>query len=87
MSEKNLTDVFVETLFTLKNREMPPEIELEARKCLMDEIATILAGAVAQKERLTKHMLRYTRFLIIWHIFCLNGSLYYRLCKNNPYNK
>ena len=56
MSEKNLTDVFVETLFTLKNREMPPEIELEARKCLMDEIATILAGSVAQKEKLTKYL-------------------------------
>lgn len=56
MSEMNLTDVFVETLYTLYTRSMPAEVALEARKCLMDEVATILAGAVVQKEKLSQYL-------------------------------
>ncbi len=41
----NITDTFVETLYTLKCRPLPEEVVLEARKCMMDEIGTMLAGA------------------------------------------
>lgn len=52
----NLTDIFVETLYTLKCRPIPAEIELEARKCLMDEVGTMLAGAELQKEKLNAYL-------------------------------
>ena len=52
----NLTEVFTDTLFTLKNRPLPDEIVLEARKCLMDETGTMLAGAALQKDLLTRYL-------------------------------
>lgn len=60
MSNRNLTDEFVETLYTLHSRPLPPEIELEARKCLMDETSTMLAGAALQRERLTEFLDYFT---------------------------
>ena len=52
----NLTDIFVETLYTLKSQPLPEEIKLEARKCLMDEVSTMLAGAVLQKDKLNTYL-------------------------------
>lgn len=52
----NLTDIFVETLYTLKSQPIPEEIKLEARKCLMDEVSTMLAGAVLQKDKLNTYL-------------------------------
>lgn len=52
----NLTDIFVETLYTLKSQPLPEEIVLEARKCLMDEVGTMLAGAALQKEKLNTYL-------------------------------
>ena len=43
--ESIVSDTFVETLYTLKCRPLPEEVVLEARKCMMDEIGTMLAGA------------------------------------------
>lgn len=52
----NITDTFVHTLYTLKCRPMPEEILQEARKCLMDEVGTMLAGAALLKEKLTRYL-------------------------------
>lgn len=52
----NLTDIFVETLYTLKSQPLPEEIALEARKCLMDEVGTMIAGAALQKEKLSTYL-------------------------------
>ncbi|MBQ7255380.1 MAG: MmgE/PrpD family protein [Oscillospiraceae bacterium] len=52
----NITDQFIETLYTLHGRMLPAEIELEARKCLMDEIGAIIAGAKLQETYLTKYL-------------------------------
>ena len=41
----NITDSFVETLYTLKTRTLPEEVVREARLCLMDEVGTMVAGA------------------------------------------
>ncbi len=52
----NITDSFVETLYTLKTRTFPEEVVRVARLCLMDEIGTIIAGLVMQGEKLSKYL-------------------------------
>lgn len=52
----NITDIFVETLYTLKSRELPGEVILEARKCMMDEVGTMLAGAALLGEKLNRYL-------------------------------
>lgn len=52
----NLTDVFVETLYTLKSRSLPEEVVREARKCLLDEVGTMLAGSKLLKDKLNTYL-------------------------------
>ena len=52
----NITDSFVETLYTLKTRTLPEEVVREARLCLMDELGTMVAGAALQKEKLERYL-------------------------------
>ena len=52
----NLTDVFVETLYTLKSRVLPEEVVQEARKCLLDEVGTMLAGAKLLEDKLNTYL-------------------------------
>ncbi len=52
----NITDTFVETLYTLKSRALPDEVVREARLCLMDEIANMVAGSVIQGEKLRRYL-------------------------------
>ena len=52
----NLTDTFIHTLFTLKSGPIPAEVKEEARKCLLDEVGTMLAGAKLIQERLTSYL-------------------------------
>ncbi|MBO4411155.1 MAG: MmgE/PrpD family protein [Lachnospiraceae bacterium] len=57
MSEtKNYTDVFVNTLYSLSVREMPAEIMNEARKCLLDGMASMLGGSAAMKENVSRFL-------------------------------
>ena len=41
----NLTDTFVHTLYTLKSQPLPKEVKEEARKCLLDQVGVMFAGA------------------------------------------
>ena len=45
----NLTDIFVNTLYTLKEGEIPESALFMARKCLLEETGLIYAGAALQK--------------------------------------
>lgn len=56
----NLTDVFIDTLYTLKSQEMPASVLFMARKCLLEEIGLIQAGALLQQEKLTKYLENFT---------------------------
>lgn len=52
----NITDSFLETLYTLKSRTLPDEVVREARLCLMDEVGTMVAGAAIQGEKLGRYL-------------------------------
>ncbi len=52
----NLSDTFVHTLFTLKSGPIPTEVKEEARKCLLDEVGTMFAGAKLLKDNLTNYL-------------------------------
>ena len=52
----NITDTFVHTLYTLKCRPLPEEIRQEARKCLMDEVGTMIAGSALLGEKLNRYL-------------------------------
>lgn len=56
----NLTDIFVETLYTLKCRPLPEEVVQEARKCLLDEVGTMLVGAKALEDKLNTYLDYFT---------------------------
>ena len=53
---KNLTDVFVDTLYTLKSCTLPEEVAREARKCLLDEVGTMLAGSKLLENKLNAYL-------------------------------
>ena len=46
----NLTDTFVETLYTLKSQPLPQNVQEETRKCLLDQVGVMIAGAALLKE-------------------------------------
>jgi len=52
----NLTDSFVHTLYTLKSQPFPREVTEEARKCLLDEIGAIFAGAKLLENQLRPYL-------------------------------
>lgn len=52
----NLSDTFVHTLFTLKSQPIPEEVCTEARKCLLDEVGVMFAGAAHQKNLLGAYL-------------------------------
>lgn len=51
-----ITDTFVETLYTLHKRPLTEELRNEARRCMLDEAACILAGIPIQEEMLNKYL-------------------------------
>ena len=51
----NLTDTFVHTLYTLKSQPIPAEVKEETRKCLLDQVGVMLAGA----RQLSNHLGNY----------------------------
>ncbi len=58
MEEKiNYTDIFVHTLYTLATREAPAQVVEEARKCLLDGMASMIGGAAAMKDRIQSFLL------------------------------
>ncbi len=52
----NLTDTFVHTLFTLKSQPIPLEVKEEARKCILDEVGAMLAGAKLLEKQLGAYL-------------------------------
>lgn len=57
MSEKkNYTDIFVNTLYTMANREIPAEVAAEARKCLLDGMGTMIGGTRQMAERVNRYL-------------------------------
>lgn len=52
----NLTDQFVDTLHHKATAPMPAEVEQEARKCLLDELGSILAGSVLLRDKVTAYL-------------------------------
>ncbi|MBR0359981.1 MAG: MmgE/PrpD family protein [Clostridia bacterium] len=52
----NLSDTFVHTLYTLKSGPIPEEVKEEARKCLLDEIGTMYAGAMLLHDNLSAYL-------------------------------
>ena len=52
----NLTDIFVDTLFTLYCRPLPENVKEEARRCLLDEIGVIFAGVAQLKDKLGTYL-------------------------------
>ncbi len=41
----NITDTFIDTLFEMMSRQLPADVEDEARKCLLDQIGATIAGS------------------------------------------
>ena len=56
----NLTDTFVDTLYTLKENRIPDDALFMARECLLEETGLMLAGASFQQERLTAYLDNFT---------------------------
>ena len=57
MAEKiNYTDVFVNTLYTMANSEIPAEVYAEARKCLLDGMGSMIGGTNWLGEKLNKYL-------------------------------
>lgn len=52
----NLTDVFIDTLFALKEQEIPEGALFMARKCLLEETGLIQAGLLLQREKLQRYL-------------------------------
>ncbi len=52
----NLTDTFIHTLYTLKSQPIPQNIKEEARKCLLDQVGVMIAGAAQLKEQLSNYL-------------------------------
>ena len=52
----NLTDTFVHTLYTLKSQPIPAEVKENARKCLLDQVGVMLAGAKLLRDQLEKYL-------------------------------
>jgi len=52
----NLTDTFVHTLYTLKSQPIPAEVKEETRKCLLDQVGVMIAGAALLKENLGNYL-------------------------------
>ena len=52
----NLTDTFIETLYTLKSQPLPPNVQEETRKCLLDQVGVMIAGAALLKEQLGNYL-------------------------------
>ena len=52
----NLTDTFVHTLYTLKSQPLPAEVKEEARKCLLDQVGVMFAGAKLLQDQLETYL-------------------------------
>ena len=52
----NLTDTFIHTLYTLKSQPIPQEVKEEARKCILDQVGVMIAGAALLKEQLGNYL-------------------------------
>lgn len=52
----NLTDTFIDTLYTLKSQPLPKEVQEETRKCLLDQVGVMIAGAALLKDQLTNYL-------------------------------
>lgn len=52
----NLTDTFINTLYTMKSQPIPQNINEEARKCLLDQVGVMIAGATQLKEQLGNYL-------------------------------
>lgn len=56
----NISDSFVETLYSLHSKPMTDELEHEARLCLLDELACIFAGVTLQNDRINAYLDSFT---------------------------
>ena len=52
----NLTDTFIDTLYTLKAQPFPPEVKEETRKCILDQVGVTLAGAKLLEDQLGNYL-------------------------------
>ena len=52
----NLTDTFIDTLYTLKSQPIPQQVKEETRKCLLDQVGVMIAGAALLKDQLGKYL-------------------------------
>lgn len=52
----NLTDTFVHTLYTLKSQPIPLKVKEETRKCILDEVGCIFAGAKLLENKLNAYL-------------------------------
>ncbi len=52
----NLTDTFIQTLYTLKSQPIPAEVQEETRKCLLDQVGVMLAGSKLLQDQLGKYL-------------------------------
>ena len=52
----NLTDTFIDTLYTLKSQPIPPEVKEETRKCILDQVGVTLAGAKLLEDQLGNYL-------------------------------
>lgn len=52
----NLSDSFVHTLYTLKSQPLPDNVKEDARKCLLDEVGVLFAGAKHQEAVLNAYL-------------------------------
>lgn len=56
----NLTDTFIHTLYTLKSQPIPKKVQEDTRKCLLDELGVMIAGAKLLKDQLGNYLDLFT---------------------------
>lgn len=56
VAEKNYTDILVNTLYTMANREIPAEVMDMARKCLLDGMGSMIGGTNWMHERIHRYL-------------------------------
>ena len=52
----NYSDEFVKTLYTLSHAEITPELQAEARRCMLDGLGSLYGGLGLMRERVDKYL-------------------------------
>ena len=52
----NYSDAFIDTLYTLSHQEITPELQAEARRCLLDGLGSLYGGLELMRGRVDAYL-------------------------------